>query len=350
MNISKELLKKNSQLYNEISFLKYRNAWIKYFQNLWGDRSNLKGQGWIDFESEISTMIQYIDRAYTIVERESEFEIKVAKIEGLLWYKINKILKHIVKDGQYINNSFKSYTNEITLTDMDYIKKHLHNDLNRLIRLLEIYLSDYISFENTTPLNIIKNLRIDSVLSFNYTDTYRKIYANNPESKIEYCFIHGQAKINHNINNFDLVDEEKRIKHNINNCDLVLGINEYLTDESKDLNNKFVEFKKFYQRIYKMTSSEYINWVEAKLRISKRSINIPKRIYIYGHSLDVTDRDVLRKLILAEEAKTIIFYHSKESLGTLIANLVKVIGEDELIKRTGGYTKTIEFRPTFKIQ
>lgn len=27
-----------------------------------------------------------------------------------------------------------------------------------------------------------------------------------------------------------------------------------------------------------------------------------------------------------------------------IANLVKVIGQDELIKRTGGKTKTIEFK------
>ena len=31
-------------------------------------------------------------------------------------------------------------------------------------------------------------------------------------------------------------------------------------------------------------------------------------------------------------------------MGQQIANLVKVIGQDELIKRTGGVTKTIEFR------
>ncbi len=31
-------------------------------------------------------------------------------------------------------------------------------------------------------------------------------------------------------------------------------------------------------------------------------------------------------------------------MGQQIANLVKVIGQDELIKRTGGSTKTIEFR------
>ncbi len=31
-------------------------------------------------------------------------------------------------------------------------------------------------------------------------------------------------------------------------------------------------------------------------------------------------------------------------MGQQIANLVKVIGQDELIKRTGGSTKTLEFR------
>lgn len=31
-------------------------------------------------------------------------------------------------------------------------------------------------------------------------------------------------------------------------------------------------------------------------------------------------------------------------MGQQIANLVKVIGQDELIKRTGGSTKTIVFR------
>ena len=31
-------------------------------------------------------------------------------------------------------------------------------------------------------------------------------------------------------------------------------------------------------------------------------------------------------------------------MGQLITNLVKIIGEEELIKRTGGRTKTIEFK------
>ena len=67
-------------------------------------------------------------------------------------------------------------------------------------------------------------------------------------------------------------------------------------------------------------------------------------LYIFGHSLDVTDRDILQDFILTENVYTTIFYLNKKVLGQQIANLVKVLGQDELIKRTGGSTKTIEFR------
>lgn len=77
-------------------------------------------------------------------------------------------------------------------------------------------------------------------------------------------------------------------------------------------------------------------------------------VYIFGHSLDVTDKDILRSLILNDNVYTTIFYckkkrpdgnydNGKKDRGQKIANLVKVIGQDELIKRTGGSTKTIEF-------
>lgn len=72
--------------------------------------------------------------------------------------------------------------------------------------------------------------------------------------------------------------------------------------------------------------------------------NPPKHnLYIFGHSLDLTDGDILRDLMLNNNVYTTIFYLSKDVEGQQIANLVKVIGQDELIKRTGGKTATIEF-------
>ncbi len=66
--------------------------------------------------------------------------------------------------------------------------------------------------------------------------------------------------------------------------------------------------------------------------------------YIFGHFLDESDKDVLIELILNDNIYTTIFYFNRIDLGSKVANLVKVIGQDELIRRTGGSTKTIEFK------
>ena len=60
--------------------------------------------------------------------------------------------------------------------------------------------------------------------------------------------------------------------------------------------------------------------------------------------MDVTDGDILKDLILNDNVHTTIYYVNKDVMGQQIVNLVKVIGQDELIKRTGGKNKTIEFK------
>ena len=141
---------------------------------------------------------------------------------------------------------------------------------------------------------------------------------------------------------------------------MVLGIDEYLIGEKRNQETDFIAFKKFYQRIYKATGSDYKNWVdeiissryanEVVLReqfpkqIPYEKFNSKHNVYIFGHSLDITDKDVLRDLILNDNVYTIIYYYNKDVMGQQIANLVKVIGQDELLRRTGGSTRTIEFR------
>ena len=60
--------------------------------------------------------------------------------------------------------------------------------------------------------------------------------------------------------------------------------------------------------------------------------------------MDVTDKDILSDLILNDNEYTTIFYRNHEQRRQQIANLVKVIGQDELIRRNGGSTQTIEFK------
>lgn len=154
---------------------------------------------------------------------------------------------------------------------------------------------------------------------------------------------------------------------------------------SKRIKNKYTEFigfKKYYQRIYKESGSHYKDWIDEikrtnkaikeQIKIKKDELkknkglgnegfntkkvlerlekNPPKHfLYIFGHSLDVTDGDILRDLILNDNVYTNIYYFNEEVHARQIVNLVKVIGQDELIRRTGGSTRTIKFIPQQEI-
>lgn len=229
-----------------------------------------------------------------------------------------------------------------------YFITQLETDLNKLIRALELYLVEFVEKINCTivspdikevmvRLNKEKNvINLSRIISFNYTHTFRKLYAHN--NSFKYDYIHGEA-----------LGESTGEDNN-----MVLGIDEYLIGEQKNKEITFIAFKKFYQRIHKQTGCEYKEWVDKIREDSKRmpcvyngedhSKDYIHNLYIFGHSLDATDGDVLRNLILNDNMMTTIYYKDKKQHGRQIANLVKVIGQDELIKRTGGSTKTIEFK------
>lgn len=351
------------KIIKEILYLIFDNFWIDYFLqcDMHGD------ENWIDFESEISNVIKSIDN-------DIKNELTKCKLEDKIKGISNKFLN-------------KRYIEWISKKSYKELRNVVLNDLDRLIRALEIYLAGYVEkldynivspdieliinnnrieklvsktkgrriirFQDgtkTTPVE--KELEINyipyKIISFNYTNTYMNIYNSYQEKLLEedIDYIHGKADINNTIQS--------------NN--MVLGIDEYLSDDEKDKNVEFIAFKKFYQRIYKETGCEYRKWIndirdywknttegskkEIRENISNSDFSNKKihRVYIFGHSLDVTDRDILRDLILNDNVYTTIFYLNKDVMGQQIANLVKVIGQDELIKRTGGSTKTIEFK------
>lgn len=324
-NLSYEVKKLVQEKLNTINveewkILIYENLWIKYFLlNPLYEKEN-----WIDFESEISNVIQSIDR-----DMNDGLSCKF-KLED---------------EAQCISNSFlneRYYESQITYRK---IRDILLSDLNKLIRALELYLCEFVDNLKSKRISPdIEKLHFDKVLSFNYTDTYRKIY--DLKELSEYDYIHGKA---------DLL-------HSLNTNNMVLGIEEYLSKKRKNKEVEFIAFKKFYQRIYKETGCKYKEWVddirsdmpirnlklayldEGGSKVYQSENSKYHNLYIFGHSLDITDKDVLRDMILNNNVYTTIFYFDKDDFGTKIANLVKVIGQDELIRRTGGSTKTIEFK------
>lgn len=111
---------------------------------------------------------------------------------------------------------------------------------------------------------------------------------------------------------------------------IVLGFEEYLDDDKKDKNWHVSALKNIFK--------EYIR----KLVVLIRS-GFPKRkknIYIFGHSLAVSRKDVLKEFILNKKVKTTIYYYSEEAYAQQIINLVEIIGQDVLIEKVYGKKST----------
>lgn len=64
---------------------------------------------------------------------------------------------------------------------------------------------------------------------------------------------------------------------------------------------------------------------------------------MFGHSLDITDKDILKDLIDREGVKTTIFYHDKQQQTQQIANLVKMLGQEHFIKMINSVPQQITF-------
>lgn len=287
------------------------NLWLKYFY----DNIDFIGENWIDFEKEISIFIRSIEPFM----RKSDVSIK--SISDYIYKSFN--------EKRNIDNVLKPFMLNDGI-DFQYLKLSLEKDLDRLILALETYLYEYVEKIkiNEKQQNII-DVKINKVISFNYTNT-SEIYKEGDDFDIDY--IHGKAKT-------------AQLLGCCSNNDMVLGIDEYLNVKDRDNNIEFVKFKKYYQIIEKGINYKFRSWFDEfnKVNISNVKKGNKHNLYIFGHSLDITDKDILRELILRDDVVTTIFYHRDEVKRKLIENLQKIIGQEELIRRTKYPCNSIKF-------
>lgn len=288
---------KHQNYITEMYELSKDNLWITWF-NQERKLNKTLGKYWIDFEAEISKVIQKIES--TLLElspieecidnyNELRFELNKYPIFNLF---INKI--YDIDKSDKIN--------------MERITEKLHNDLNKLIRCFEIYLEDFVKNIDISQLSLdIYNLNVDKILTFNYTNTYQKLYY----TDVDCDHIHGKADIN----------------NNIESDNMVLGIDDYLNEDEKFTNTNFIEFKKYYQRLIKGTNCDYKKWID---EINQTKSFTKHNVYIFGHSLASTDRDVLLDFIENEKTIITIYYNNSNQYSDQICNLVHLIGPDKL--------------------
>lgn len=316
------------------------NIWFDYFEYLYTN-SMMKGENWIDFETEICYVIKEIDQMNLSLT--DEWKVLSKNIDNLMSDKLARFV--ILFDNKFDNPQDISKRRR-QFTMREFIKK-LYSDLEQLICALELYLSEFvekIEIERLTP--EIERINPDYIINFNYTHTYEKNYEkivketnekNKENSKVYH--IHGEAKPNRDKNN---------------DCNIVLGIDEYWIDEEKDKHTNFTIFKKFAQRIQKKTGDNIYRYLEEIKGIGSninRNINMPddennnyvSEVYVFGHSLDITDKDIISEFIGNDATSVRIFCRSKQSEGELIAKTINLIGEDKLIEKTYRKIANLEY-------
>ncbi|MCM1415751.1 MAG: bacteriophage abortive infection AbiH family protein [bacterium] len=298
------------------------NIWYTYFCILYS-KGKMRGINWIDFESEISHIIEHIDR------EEENIYLPFRNLESDKDEKLD-IFFHVLPIGKFIHQADKAPDHQPTFRN--FLDKS-YSDLRQLIRCIEIYLTEYIE---TMPIAKfspdIKSLNIHAVLNFNYTHTYAKNYFAGDNVKIHY--IHG----------------ETRISASLTENNMVLGIDEYYDENEKNNHTNYNIYKKFTQRILNETGFTYRNWIKNindnyqrfQNRINKGYMEYDQ-IFIFGHSLDITDKDVLKDLIYRPSVQTTIFYHDKQQQTQQIANLVKMLGQNNFIEMVNHVPQKIKF-------
>lgn len=295
-------LASNSKILEDIKKTKINiseNLWVIHFINR---EEELKGKDkWIDFEAEIAEVIKALDDFY-----EEE------KGGGGEW---KDILVHMFDELETSDNN-TMISNEIC----EKIRNRIYDDLEELICLFEIYINEVVMFQELKALSEdIIGLSIDALLSFNYTSTYLDYYQSQfmGDTK-DIHFVHGNVRSR---KEYDLLDN-----------DMILGIDDYLEEPQCNSNTRFIKFKKYFQRIHKRTGGVYKNWIKNTSQANESNL------YVFGHSLGYSDRDILKELIMCEGMSTTIFSHSDSAHAEQIENLVKIIGRDSLIEKVADET------------
>ncbi len=312
------------------------NLWFKYLNNCVN-----KDIGWIDFEKEIITVINafasffkdennkmslynddiYFNIDYFPEEPTDNFIVRQFDFFHENFNELSTSGAFIKIKNQYITQNLKN--SGIYWLNEEKIIGDLYAGLRELADILKGYLYHFIDL----PICKMKEMNIKTqcasyprephVFTFNYTNTFEVLY-----SETSVLHIHGSNKSN-----------------------IVLGVNPDENDEIYNIDTSFLQFKKYYQRIFYRSDYEYINKVKFLRRTGKYDNGFT--LYVIGHSLDTTDEDIIKELF-ALANRIIILYHSEERIGSFIKNLVNIYGKNEFDDIRA--EKNLQFLPQAEVE
>lgn len=278
------------------------NIWFSYLH-----KSFNQNLGWIDFEKEIAFVLSCFeqilpregivftfekDDAVRYVVTTFNFLIETTSDIGSFAIGANEIKKEFCLEHPFGSGHFE--------VSKEKVASYLANELHGLSTALKLYLSCFV--ENTIePLQKQKAYEripifkhISQTITFNYTNTYEKLY---------------------------LTENASHIHGSLRDC-IVLGVNPDAADNIGSVDTSFIEFKKYFQRALYGTDHAFWRWI-ADLKRNKQTY----RLIVMGHSLDVTDKDIILD-VFRYANEIIILYHNDEAKAAYIANLVKLYGKE----------------------
>ena len=294
------LKKEHLEKYNFLNDQIENNSWINYYKNCKAEIN-----GWIDFEKEMLPVI----RLFSKIVRNSKEGFLVVRTD-VCYLSLDILSKseenyiHLwekyISSGTYQNKNVLKLHKDYCVYPYGLLADKLLSELMdewecfvEVFRCYLLYFAVPIFEKNSNiQLQLATEISPDYVITFNYTETEKKYWKN-----ADIYHIHGT--LNSEIN------EDEKLKNN-----MVMGVNEVDNED-------FIMFTKYFQRIQKHSSIAY----KQKLKIDKNE----KRTIVYGHSLDVTDKDVLCNLF-DMSSEILIYYLDQYDYGKKVLNLIKLYG------------------------
>ena len=310
------------------------NVWIDYFVK----KTKCIPDRWVDFEEEIGCVI------HSIYDEKNFEDLRLPWTSGDM---VDCIQKYCEEIGENKDISVEEEKERYILI--------LEEHLIRLEKALELYLREYVmqaGIECSVPevREILEKNKDIQIISFNYTDTIEKYYGINNRSIV---YIHGRLGEDTEYKKTDLIlgidDKDDRLIHEM----IFLPFYKYCRREIKGASHRtkklslelmehtetLLKAKRFYtenkvemdmieggDKDYQEVYAKYLQEFEDR--------NKKTNLYIFGHSLAVSDREYLMDFLTNEQIRTTVFFHDEKQKTDQIKNLITMLGRGPFVDYT----------------
>lgn len=285
------------------------NVWFSYLLT-----SVQEDKQWIDAEREVAFVLQMMEELFEVADGDPmivDVQCSAAcryVVDCFPFFYTEKPTK-VLGTNRYkevIEEYYQEYppNSGNKSVDKNKVIEKLYKELEEFAECLRLYLKCFVD----NGLDLIKKeeefkrleaiCSINQAITFNYTNAAEKLY-----SQFHVFHLHGRV-------------EDK----------IILGINPDENDMLGSVDTTVLAFKKYYQRACMATDESYIKWIK-----QMKNSNEELSLLIMGHSLDVTDKDIIIELF-DRSNEIIILHHTEESKRTLIKNLIKIFGYEEFYR------------------